>query len=171
MTMDRTGDFVKIALLFDSGTPRAAPQHRPLSIDARRAQQIADALRQQELGLRELQALVARKSILGDDPGARIAALTDALKRELGAAESGITRFQEAVATPRGRAQPHHQAHFAVVCSSLKSRCAKSVKLFHVRFFPFLCLTAGVTHADRLARVYVCVGIGAASTPAAHSSD
>ncbi|TYZ64282.1 hypothetical protein PybrP1_013115 [[Pythium] brassicae (nom. inval.)] len=129
--MDRTGDFVKIALLFDSGAPRATPQHRPLSVDARRAQQIADALRQQELGLRELQALVARKAILGDDPGARIAALTDALKRELGAAESGIQHFHEAVVTPRGRTQQHHQAHFAVVCSSLKARCAKSVKLFH----------------------------------------
>lgn len=131
--MDRTGDFVKIALLFDSGAPRAAPQHRPLSADARRAQQIADALRQQELGLRELQALVGRKAILGDDPGARIGALSDALKRELAAAESGIQRFQEAVTAPRGRPQPHHQAHFAIVCSSLKARCAKSVKLFHVR--------------------------------------
>ncbi|KAH7479614.1 hypothetical protein KRP22_010360 [Phytophthora ramorum] len=128
--MDRTSDFVGITVLFDTG--RARPQtHRPLSRDARLAQQISDHLRQQELCLRELQELVGKKSILGDDPSAHIATLTDVLKKELGAVERNIQTFQQTVNAQRGRHQQHHQAHFAIVCSSLKSRCAKSVKAFH----------------------------------------
>jgi hypothetical protein len=101
----------------------ARPQtHRPLSRDARLAPQISDQLRQQEL--------VGRKVIIGDDPTAQIATLTDVLKKELGAAERSIQLFQQTVGAQRQR---HHQAHFAVVCQSLKSRCAKSVKAFHVR--------------------------------------
>ncbi|KAG6618577.1 Syntaxin 5 [Phytophthora cinnamomi] len=127
---DRTSDFVGITVLFDTG--RGRPQtHRPLSRDARLAQQVSDQLRQQELCLRELQELVGRKSILGDDPSAQIATLTDVLKKELGAVERNIQAFQQTVAAQRGRHQQHHQAHFAIVCQSLKSRCAKSVKAFH----------------------------------------
>jgi hypothetical protein len=73
---------------------------------------------------------VGRKAIIGDDPTAQIATLTDVLKKELGAAERSIQLFQQTVGAQRQR---HHQAHFAVVCQSLKSRCAKSVKAFHVR--------------------------------------
>ncbi|KAE9046487.1 hypothetical protein PR003_g1876 [Phytophthora rubi] len=127
---DRTSDFVGITVLFDTG--RGRPQtHRPLSRDARLAQQISDQLRQQELCLRELQELVGRKSIIGDDPSAQIATLTDVLKKELGAVERHIHMFQQTVGAQRGRHQQHHQAHFAIVCQSLKSRCAKSVKAFH----------------------------------------
>ncbi|KAF1314427.1 Syntaxin 5, partial [Globisporangium splendens] len=128
--MDRTSDFVKICVLFDTGAKK--PQtHRPLSQDARRAQQIADQLRQQELFLRDLQELVTKKSIIGDDPTAQVATLTDVLKKELGAIEKNIQMFQQTINTQRGRHQQHHQAHFTIICSSLKSRCAKSAKLFH----------------------------------------
>lgn len=128
---DRTSDFVKISVLFDTGGRR--PQtHRPLSRDARRAQQIADQLRQQELCLRELQELVGKKAIIGDDPSAQIATLTDVLKRELAAIEKNIQLFQRDMGAQRGRGEQHHQAHFSVVCSSLKARCAKSAKEFHV---------------------------------------
>lgn len=129
--MDRTSDFVKISVLFDTGVKK--PQtHRPLSQDARRAQQIADQLRQQELFLRDLQELVTKKSIIGDDPTAQVATLTDVLKKELGAIEKNIQMFQQTISTQRGLHQQHHQAHFSIICSSLKSRCAKSAKLFHV---------------------------------------
>ncbi|KAG7392644.1 Syntaxin-5 [Phytophthora pseudosyringae] len=128
--MDRTSDFVGITVLFETG--QARPQtHRPLSRDARLAQQISDQLRQQELCLRELQGLVGKKSIIGDDPSAQIATLTDVLKKELGTAERSIQLFQQTVNAQRGRHQQHHQAHFGIVCQSLKSRCAKSVKTFH----------------------------------------
>jgi DNA-binding transcriptional MerR regulator len=130
---DRTSDFVKITVLFDTGARRAQPHHRPLSRDARRAQQVADQLRQQELCLRELQELVSKKSIIGDDPNAQIATLTDVLKRELAAVEKNIQTFQHEMNAQRGRGQQQHQAHFSVVCSSLKTRCAKSAKEFHVR--------------------------------------
>ncbi|KAF4318100.1 hypothetical protein BBO99_00001040 [Phytophthora kernoviae] len=132
---DRTSDFVGITVLFDTG--HARPQiHRPLSRDARLAQQISDQLRQQELCLRELQELVGKKSIIGDDPSAQIGTLTDVLKKELGAVEKNIQMFQQTVNAQRGRHQQHHQAHFTIVCSSLKSRCAKSVKAFHVPCAP-----------------------------------
>ncbi|KAG6975254.1 hypothetical protein JG688_00002581 [Phytophthora aleatoria] len=128
--MDRTSDFVGITVLFETGQTR--PQtHRPLSRDARLAQQISDQLRQQELCLRELQELVGKKSIIGDDPTAQIATLTDVLKKELGAVERSIQMFQQTVNAQQGRHQQHHQAHFTIVCQSLKSRCAKSVKAFH----------------------------------------
>ncbi|POM70717.1 Syntaxin 5 [Phytophthora palmivora] len=128
--MDRTSDFVGITVLFETG-PTRPHTHRPLSRDARLAQQISDQLRQQELCLRELQELVGKKSIIGDDPSAQIATLTDVLKKELGAAERSIQMFQQTVNTQRGRHQQHHAAHFTIVCQSLKSRCAKSVKAFH----------------------------------------
>ncbi|KAG2804696.1 hypothetical protein PC118_g5422 [Phytophthora cactorum] len=128
--MDRTSDFVGITVLFETGQTR--PQtHRPLSRDARLAQQISDQLRQQELCLRELQELAGKKSIIGDDPTAQIATLTDVLKKELGAVERSIQMFQQTVNAQQGRHQQHHQAHFTIVCQSLKSRCAKSVKAFH----------------------------------------
>lgn len=134
--MDRTSDFVKITVLFDTGTRR--PQtHRPLSHDARRAQQITDQLRQQELFLRDLQELVSKKSIIGDDPTAQIASLTDLLKKELSAIEKNIQTFHQSVMAQRGRHEQHHQAHFSIICASLKARCAKSAKAFHVR----LCLS------------------------------
>lgn len=132
-SMDRTSDFVKISVLFDTGAKRKVQTHRPLSLDARRAQQIADQLRQQELFLRDLQELVTKKAIIGDDPSAQIGTLTDVLKRELSAIEKNIQGFQQAINAQRGQHQQHHQAHFTIICSSLKSRCAKSVKLFHVR--------------------------------------
>jgi hypothetical protein len=131
--MDRTSDFVKITVLFDTGAnrPRA---HRPLSQDARRAQQIADQLRQQELFLRDLNDLVSKKSIIGDDPTAQVATLTDVLKKELAAIEKNIQMFQQSInAAQRGRSQGHHQAHFSVITQSMKSRCAKNAKQFHVR--------------------------------------
>uniref|UniRef100_K3X8M1 t-SNARE coiled-coil homology domain-containing protein n=1 Tax=Globisporangium ultimum (strain ATCC 200006 / CBS 805.95 / DAOM BR144) TaxID=431595 RepID=K3X8M1_GLOUD len=128
--MDRTSDFVKICVLFDTGAKKSQT-HRPLSQDARRAQQIADQLRQQELFLRDLQELVTKKSIIGDDPTAQVATLTDVLKKELSAIEKNIQMFQQMIDTQRGRHQQHHQAHFTIICSSLKSRCAKSAKLFH----------------------------------------
>lgn len=128
--MDRTSDFVGITVLFETGQTK--PQtHRPLSRDARLAQQISDQLRQQELCLRELLELVGKKSIIGDDPSAQIATLTDVLKKELGAVERSIQMFQQTVNVQRGRHQQHHQAHFTIVCQSLKSRCAKGVKAFH----------------------------------------
>lgn len=130
---DRTSDFVKITVLFDTGAHRPQPHHRPLSRDARRAQQIADQLRQQELCLRELQELVNKKSIIGDDPSAQIATLTDVLKKELAAIEKNIQMFQQEMNVQRGRSQQHHQAHFSIICSSLKTRCARSAKEFHVR--------------------------------------
>ncbi|RLN89002.1 hypothetical protein BBJ28_00004120 [Nothophytophthora sp. Chile5] len=140
--MDRTSDFVGITVLFETGIAR--PQtHRPLSRDARLAQQIADQLRQQELCLRELQELAAKKSIIGDDPSAQIATLTDVLKKELGAIEKNIQMFQQAINAQRGRHEQHHQAHFAIVCSSLKARCAKSAKAFHVRLYGSLCENGG----------------------------
>ncbi|KUF79253.1 Syntaxin-31 [Phytophthora nicotianae] len=130
--MDRTSDFVGITVLFETRQTRPHT-HRPLSRDARLAQQISDQLRQQELCLRELQELVGKKSIIGDDPSAQIATLTDVLKKELGTVERSIQMFQQTVNSQRGRHQQHHQAHFTIVCQSLKSRCAKSVKAFHVR--------------------------------------
>ncbi|ETK78486.1 hypothetical protein, variant 3 [Phytophthora nicotianae CJ01A1] len=128
--MDRTSDFVGITVLFETRQTRPHT-HRPLSRDARLAQQISDQLRQQELCLRELQELVGKKSIIGDDPSAQIATLTDVLKKELGTVERSIQMFQQTVNSQRGRHQQHHQAHFTIVCQSLKSRCAKSVKAFH----------------------------------------
>ncbi|GMF31166.1 unnamed protein product [Phytophthora fragariaefolia] len=168
---DRTSDFVGITVLFDTG--RGRPQtHRPLSRDARAAQQVADQLRQQELCLRELQELVNRKSIIGDDPSAQIATLTDVLKKELGAVERNIQTFQQAVGAQRGRHQQHHQAHFAIVCQSLKARCAKSVKAFHVR----VCLSAAALRQRWLMGgcflcVIVAVVASAASATAAHGRD
>lgn len=138
--MDRTSDFVKISVLFDTGAKKLQ-SHRPLSLDARRAQQIADQLRQQERFLRDLQELVTKKSIIGDDPSAQIGTLTDVLKRELGAIEKNIQMFQQAIDAQRGRHQQHHQAHFSIICSSLKSRCAKSAKVFHVSVAP-ICRTS-----------------------------
>ena len=129
---DITRDFVSITVLFETGHSARPPRHRPLSRDARLAQQISDQLRQQELCLRELNQLVGKKSIVGDDPSAQIATLTDVLKKELGAIERNIQVFQQTVNALRGRHQQHHRAHFSVVCQSLKSRCAKTVKAFHV---------------------------------------
>ncbi len=134
--MDRTSDFVKITVLFDTGVKKTQ-FHRPLSHDARRAQQIADQLRQQELLLGDLQDLVTKKSIIGDDPTSQVATLTDLLKKEFAGIEKSIQMFQHAINAQRGRHQQHHQAHFAIISQSLKSRCAKSVKLFHVCFFIF----------------------------------
>ncbi|TMW68567.1 hypothetical protein Poli38472_006035 [Pythium oligandrum] len=128
--MDRTSDFVKITVLFDTGGSKVHT-HRPLSQDARRAQQIADQLRQQELFLRDLQELVGKKSIIGDDPTTQIATLTDLLKKELTAIDKNIQMFQQAVVMQRGRHQQHHQAHFTIISQSLKMRCAKNVKQFH----------------------------------------
>ncbi|CEG45955.1 hypothetical protein F443_15955 [Plasmopara halstedii] len=128
--MDRTCDFVSITVLFATGQSRPHT-HRPLSRDARLAQQISDQLRQQELCLRELQDIVIKKSIIGDDQSAQIATLTDVLKKELGAAERSIESFWQKVKAQRGSHQQHNQAHFAIVCQSLKSRCAKSVQAFH----------------------------------------
>lgn len=133
--MDRTSDFVKISVLFDTGAKKQQ-SHRPLSLDARRAQQIADQLRQQERFLRDLQEIVTKKSIIGDDPSAQIGTLTDVLKRELGAIEKNIQMFQQAINAQRDHHQQHHQAHFSIICSSLKSRCAKSAKVFHVSVAP-----------------------------------
>ena len=131
---DVTRDFVGITVLFETGQHVRSQPHRPLSRDARLAQQIADQLRQQELCLRQLQELVGKKSILGDDPSAQIATLTDVLKKELGVIERNIQMFQQTINLQRGRHLQHHQAHFTIVCQSLKARCAKSVKAFHVRF-------------------------------------
>uniref|UniRef100_A0AAV1V0Q3 t-SNARE coiled-coil homology domain-containing protein n=1 Tax=Peronospora matthiolae TaxID=2874970 RepID=A0AAV1V0Q3_9STRA len=128
---DVTRDFVGITVLFETGQRVRSQPHRPLSRDARLAQQIADQLRQQGLCLRQLQELVGTKSILGDDPSAQIATLTDVLKKELGAIERNIQRFQQTINLQRGRHLQHHQAHFTIVCQSLKARCAKSVKAFH----------------------------------------
>ncbi|KAJ0398556.1 hypothetical protein P43SY_003385 [Pythium insidiosum] len=99
--MDRTSDFVKISLLFDTGD-RKPQTHRPLSQDARRAQQIADQLRQQELFMRDLQELVTKKSIIGDDPTPQIATLTDVLKKELAAIDKTIQLFQQHINAQRG---------------------------------------------------------------------
>ncbi|TDH72814.1 uncharacterized protein CCR75_005252 [Bremia lactucae] len=128
--MDRTSDFVGVTVLFETGQARPHT-HRPLSREAHLAQHISDQLRQQELCLRELQGFVVKKSIIVDDPSAQIAKLTDVLKKELGAVERSIHMFQQVVNAQRGRHEQHHQAHFSVVCQSLKSRCAKSVKVFH----------------------------------------
>ncbi|CAI5741848.1 unnamed protein product [Hyaloperonospora brassicae] len=128
---DVTSDFVGITVLYETRPHVRSRAHRPLSRDARQAQQIADQLRQQELCLRELQALVGKKSILGDDPSAQIATLTDVLKKELGAVERSIQLLQQTVNAQRGRHVQHHQAHFSIVCQSLKARCAKSVQAFH----------------------------------------
>ncbi|CAI5745619.1 unnamed protein product [Peronospora destructor] len=128
---DITRDFVGITVLFETGQYTRPQTHRPLSRDARLAQQISDQLRKQELCLRELKELVGKKSIVGDDPSAQIATLTDVLKKELGVIERNIQMFQQTVNAQRGRHQQHHRAHFSVVCQSLKSRCAKSVKVFH----------------------------------------
>ncbi|CAH0513335.1 unnamed protein product [Peronospora belbahrii] len=128
---DITRDFVGITVLFETGKYARPQTHRPLSRDARLAQQISDQLRQQEMCLRELQELVSKKSIIGDDPSAQIATLTDVLKKELGLVERNIQMFQQTVNAQKGRHQQHHQAHFIIVCQSLKSRCAKSVKAFH----------------------------------------
>ncbi|DAZ99411.1 TPA: hypothetical protein N0F65_004044 [Lagenidium giganteum] len=128
--MDRTSDFVKITVLFDTGEKK--PQtHRPLSQDARQAQFIADQLRQQEMVQHDLQELVTKKSIIGDDPTSQIATLTDLLKKELTSTEKNIQMFQQAINMQRGQHQQHHQAHFTIICQSLKSRCAKSAKKFH----------------------------------------
>lgn len=129
--MDRTSDFVKITVLFENG-PSKLHTYRPLSMDARRAQQISDHLRQQELFLRDLEELVTKKSAIGDDPTTQVATLTDVLKKELAAIEKDIQLFQENINAQRGKNQHHHQAHFTIVCQSLKSRCAKSAKSFHV---------------------------------------
>jgi hypothetical protein len=129
--MERTSEFVKICVLFDTGVnkPRA---HRPLSQDARIAQNISDQLRQQDLFLRDLGDLVSNKSIIGDDPTSRIATLTDALKKELSGIQTNIQAFEQAIQSKRGRHQHNHQAHYTIICSSLKSRCAKSAKKFQV---------------------------------------
>ncbi|KAI9906318.1 hypothetical protein PsorP6_003797 [Peronosclerospora sorghi] len=130
-TKDITSEFVSITVLFETGENTRPQPHRPLSRDARLAQNIAEQLRQQELCLRELQDLVAEKSIIGDDRSAQIATLTDVLKKELSTVERNILMFQKTINAQRGRHQQHHLAHFTIVCQSLKSRCAKSVKAFH----------------------------------------
>ncbi|GLE04558.1 hypothetical protein PINS_up013513 [Pythium insidiosum] len=81
--------------------------------------------------MRDLQELVTKKSVIGDDPTAQIATLTDVLKKELAAIDKTIQLFQQHINAQRGRHQQHHQAHFTIVSQSLKSRCAKSVKQFH----------------------------------------
>lgn len=165
--MDRTSDFVKISVLFDTGAKKLQ-SHRPLSLDTRRAQQIADQLRQQERFLRDLQELVTKKSIIGDDPSAQIGTLTDVLKRELGAIEKNIQMFQQAIDVQRGRQQ--HQAHFSIICSSLKSRCAKSAKFFHVSQLVYrrvLCLSM----TDCLYFIVCRVGISTARTSTTHCGD
>ncbi|KAJ0402042.1 hypothetical protein ATCC90586_010190 [Pythium insidiosum] len=165
--MDRTSDFVKISLLFDTGD-RKPQTHRPLSQDARRAQQIADQLRQQELFMRDLQELVTKKSIIGDDPTAQIATLTDVLKKELAAIDKTIQLFQQHINAQRGRHQQHHQAHFTIVSQSLKSRCAKSVKQFHITGMYTRMATMVAEQGEIISRIDDDMNIAQANVEAAH---
>nr|CCA14188.1 conserved hypothetical protein [Albugo laibachii Nc14] len=127
--MDRTCEFVNICVLFDTG---CKPQqiHKPLSNASRWSEQIADQQRQNEQLLIEFEQLVSTKNFSGGTTTTQIATLIDILKKDLKSIDDNIQQFQKNM-EQSGKHPQHYQAHFSVVASLLKTRCAKSAKRFH----------------------------------------